>query len=71
MNCQDIQRCLLATPNDRGGASVTRHIARCAGCRRFATDLARFERLIEAAALSIEAPEGLAARVLLAHPDSS
>jgi hypothetical protein len=65
MNCEELQRYLLAVPTDRDETSVARHIERCTECRRFAADLARFERLIEAAALSIEAPEGLAARVLL------
>jgi hypothetical protein len=65
MNCQELQRHLLTTPMGRHEASVSRHITRCARCRRFAKDLARFERVIEAAALSIEAPEGLVARVLL------
>jgi hypothetical protein len=65
MKCQELQRYLLAVPTGCDEANVARHIARCASCRHVATDLARFERQIEATALSIKAPEGLAARVLL------
>ncbi len=64
MNCQNLRRYLLAMPTGDGDASVTRHIAQCAECRRFAADLARFEHLIEGAALSVTVPEGLPARVL-------
>jgi hypothetical protein len=66
MNCQDIQHCLLAAPSC-DDVEVRGHLAGCERCRQSAADLIRFERMIEAAALSIDAPEGLSARVLL-HP---
>jgi hypothetical protein len=70
MNCQDLKRYLLAIPTGDGDASVARHTAQCAECRRFAADLARFEHVIEGAALSVTVPEGLPARVLLHDPES-
>jgi hypothetical protein len=64
MNCDELQLYLLATPSG-DDSSARQHLAGCEGCRRFCADLLRLERSIEAAALSIEAPEGLSARVLL------
>jgi hypothetical protein len=64
MNCQDLQRYLLATPSG-SDPSAKHHLADCEPCRRVAADLLRLERSIEAAALSVEAPEGLSSRVLL------
>jgi hypothetical protein len=64
MNCQDLQRYLLASPSG-DDPSAREHVARCEPCRRVAANLQRLEHAIEAAALSVEAPEGLASRVLL------
>jgi hypothetical protein len=64
MNCDEVQLYLLATPSG-DEPSARQHLAHCAACRRDAANLLRLERSIEAAALSVEAPEGLASRVLL------
>jgi predicted anti-sigma-YlaC factor YlaD len=64
MDCQDLRRYLLSEPwgND---SSAKEHLVQCEPCRRVSANLAQLERSIEAAALSVEAPEGLTSRVLL------
>jgi hypothetical protein len=64
MNCEDLRRYLHAVPTGDDPAA-RHHLAHCAHCRHDAADLLCLERSIEAAALSVEAPEGLASRVLL------
>jgi hypothetical protein len=64
MNCQDLRLYVLAMPSG-DDPSAQQHLADCEACRLFAGNVSRLERSIEAAALSVEAPEGLSSRVLL------
>ncbi len=63
MNCLEIRRLLLADPMSQQ-ASVGEHLSECEECARFAKHLNSFESGLSRAS-KVDAPEGLASRILL------
>lgn len=66
MNCLAFRRDVMSDPS-RALIDATRtHLAECPSCRKFYADIASLDRKIHRA-LSVEVPEGLAARALLRY----
>lgn len=65
MNCLEFRHHLLTDPNTRL-AGFAQHRANCPACAREAQQAGRFEQALHAA-MAVEIPEGLQARILLAR----